>query len=284
MMTFAKRNILLYFRDKATVFFSLLAVIILVALYVLFLGDMTAKQIPDFPSKKALLMSWFIAGMLAVTSMTTTLGSFGILVDDRANKTYLDFYSSPISRAKLVGGYIISALTVGFIMCMFTLIASNLFLFLTGEAMLSFGKMIAASGVVILAVLASASMVLLLVSFFKTSNAFAAASTVIGTLLGFLAGIYIPIGSLPDYLQTIVKLFPVSHSAALFRQILMETPLLNSFANAPVEMKEAFQFDMGIFYEINGEKVSKLFSVFYLCATTLLFLVLSLLVMRRKNK
>ena len=118
MMAFAKRNILLYFRDKATVFFSLLAVIILVALYVLFLGDMTAKQLPDFPAKKALLMSWFIAGMLAVTSMTTTLGSFGILVDDRANKTYMDFYSSPISRAKLVGGYIMSALVVGFIMCL----------------------------------------------------------------------------------------------------------------------------------------------------------------------
>ena len=117
----------------------------------------------------------------------------------------------------MVGGYIISALVVGFIMCLSTLIASNLFLVVSGEAMLSVSKMITASGVVILAVLASASMVLLLVSFFKTSNAFAAASTVVGTLLGFLAGIYIPIGSLPDYLQTIVKLFPVSHSAALFQ-------------------------------------------------------------------
>lgn len=167
MLAFAKRNILLYFRDKATVFFSLLAVIILVALYVLFLGDMTAKQLPDFPAKRALLMSWFIAGMLAITSMTTTLGSFGILVDDRANKTYMDFYSSPISRTKLVGGYIMSALVVGFIMCLCTLIASNLFLVATGEAMLSFGSMIAAIVVIILAVLASASMVLLLVSFSK---------------------------------------------------------------------------------------------------------------------
>ena len=78
-------------------------------------------------------------------------------------------------------------------------------------------------GVILLSVVSSGSMVLLVVSFFKTSNAFAAASTVIGTLLGFLAGIYIPIGTLPDYLQTIVKLFPVSHSAALFRQILMES-------------------------------------------------------------
>lgn len=284
MLAFAKRNILLYFRDKATVFFSLLAVIILVALYVVFLGDMTAKQLPDFPAKKALLMSWFIAGMLAITSTTTTLASFGILVEDRANKTYMDFYSSPISRTKLVGGYILSALTIGFLMCLCTLVASNLFLVVAGEAMLSFGKMIVASGVVILAVLASSSMVLLLVSFFKTSNAFAAASTVVGTLLGFLAGIYIPIGSLPDYLQTIVKLFPVSHSAALFRQVLMETPLMNSLAKAPVEIKDAFLFDMGIFYKINGEKMSTLFSVFYLGATTLVFFVLSLLVMKRKNK
>ncbi len=118
--------------------------------------------------------------------------------------------------------------------------------------------------------------------FFQTSNAFAAASTVVGTLLGFLAGIYIPIGSLPDYLQTIVKLFPVSHSAALFRQVLMETPLINSFAEASVKIKEAFLFNMGVFYKLNGEKMSSLFSVFYLGATTLVFFILSLLIMKRK--
>ena len=157
-------------------------------------------------------------------------------------------------------------------MCMFTLLASNVFLIISGEAVLSFGKMIAAGGVIILSVLASGSMVLLLVSFFKTSNAFAAASTVIGTLLGFLAGIYIPIGGLPDYIQAVVKLFPVSHSAALFRQILMEAPLLEAFSNAPIAMKQAFQIDMGMLYDINGKKTTKLFSVLYLCGTTLLFL------------
>jgi multidrug/hemolysin transport system permease protein len=284
MIAFAKRNILLYFRDKATVFFSLLAVIILIALYVLFLGDMTAKGLPDFPAKKAVLTTWFIAGILAVTSMTTTLGSFGILVEDRANKTYMDFYSSPILRTKLVGGYITSAVVVGFIMCMITLLASNVFLFVSGEAVLSFSKMIAAGGLIILSVLASGSMVLLLVSFFKTSNAFAAASTVIGTLLGFLAGIYIPIGGLPDYIQAVVKLFPVSHSAALFRQIIMEESLLEAFSTAPVVMKHAFEFDMGMLYDINGKKTTPLFSILYLCGTTLLFFGLSLLVMRRKSK
>jgi multidrug/hemolysin transport system permease protein len=283
MMVFAKRNTLLYFRDKTTVFFSLLAVIIIIVLYVLFLADATAKGLPDFPAKKALLNSWIIAGILAVTSMTTTLGSFGILVEDRANKTYMDFYSSPISRTKLVGGYIISALFIGFIMCMLTLIGSNVFLFISGEAVLSFVQMMEASGVIILSVLASGSMVLFLVSFFKTSNAFAAASTVIGTLLGFLAGIYIPIGGLPDYIQGVVKLFPVSHSASLFRQLIMEAPLLEAFSNAPVTMKQEFLIDMGMLYDMNGKETTKLFSVFYLCGTTLLFFVLSLFNMRRKN-
>lgn len=284
MIALTKRNILLYFRDKTAVFFSLLAVIILIALYVLFLGDLTSKGLPDFPSKNALLMSWFIAGILAITSMTTTLGAFGIMVEDRATNKTLDFYASPVPRAKIVGGYIMSALFIGFMMCLFTFIVAQVFLLFSGQSLLSVSKMIMAIGVILLSVLASASMVLFLVSFFKTSNAFAAASTVIGTLLGFLAGIYIPIGTFPDYIQTIVKLFPVSHSAVLFRQILMESSMIEAFSSAPIEMKENFLFGMGVFYEINGHKLSKVFSVLYLISTTILFFVLSLLVMGRKNK
>lgn len=284
MIAFTKRNVLLYFRDKAAVFFSLLAVIILIALYVLFLGDLTAKGLPDFPSKKQLLTSWFIAGILAVASMSTTLASFGILVEDRANKRNMDFYASPISRAKLLGGYILSALFIGFFMCTFIFIVADIFLLLSGEALLAFDKTIMLVGAILLSVGSSGSMVLLMVSFFKTSNAFAAASTVVGTLLGFLAGIYIPIGTLPDYLQTIIKLFPVSHSAALFRQILMEVSLVDAFSNAPLALKETFLFDMGVNYKISGVKVTKLFSVYYLIGTTILFFVLSLLVISRKRK
>lgn len=284
MLAFTKRNMLLYFRDKTVVFFSLLAVFILISLYVLFLGDMISNNLPDFPSKKGLLISWFSAGILAVTSMTTTLGSFGNLVEDRATKVYMDFYSSPIARGKLVGGYILSAIFIGVMMCMITFIISALYLFMTGEVLLSVGKIIAVIGVIVLSVVSSGSMVLFLVTFFETSNAFAAASTIIGTLIGFLAGIYIPIGSLPDYIQIVVKLFPVSHAAALFRQLLMEPSIIEAFSNAPTEIKETFQLDMGVFYEINGGRISTLFSVVYLIGTTILFFFLSLFVMKRKNK
>ena len=43
--------------------------------------------------------SWLIAGILAVTSISTTLGAFGVIVDDKAKKIEKDFRCSPISRS-----------------------------------------------------------------------------------------------------------------------------------------------------------------------------------------
>lgn len=283
MLVFTKRNILLYFRDKTAIFFSMLAVLILVGLYVFFLGDLTSKGLPDFPSKTALLNAWFLSGILAVASMTTTLGAFGLLVEDRSSKRYMDFYASPIARFKLIGGYIGSALFIGSVMSFFTFIVAEISFVISGEPIIHWQHALFVCGIIILAVTSSGAMVLFIVSFFKTSNAFAAASTVVGTLLGFLAGIYTPIGALPDYLQTIVKLFPVSHSASLFRQVLMEASLVEAFGDAPSRMKEDFVKTMGIQYEINGQLHNKKWSVFYLIGTTIVCTSLSFLTLRRKN-
>ncbi|WP_153722779.1 ABC transporter permease [Sporosarcina cascadiensis] len=283
MMIFAKRNLLLYFRDKSALFFSLLAVIILVVLYGTFLGNLIADGLPDFPAKKWLLLSWIFAGILAVTSVTTTLGAFGVMVEDRATDAYLDFYASPIKRSSLFGGYVMSSIVIGFFMSLLVLFIANIVFFLNGEEMLTIFQFVQVIGVISLSVITSSSMILLLVSFFRTVTAFAAASTVIGTLLGFLAGIYIPIGHLPAYLQTIITLFPTSHSAALFRQILMEQPIAEAFAGASVSAKQEFLLDMGVFYEINGFLTSSLFSILYLTATAIIFSILAAVAMKQKK-
>lgn len=283
MIAFTKRNILVYFRDKTAVFFSLFAVLILIVLYVVFLGDLIAEGLSDFPKKNALLATWFIAGILAVTSMTTTLGSFGVFVEDRANQTILDFYASPIPRAKLVSGYIFGALFVGVLMSLITGGVSLLYLMLIENISITINQVILIIATIFLSVLASASIVLFLVSFLHTSNAFAAVSMVIGTLIGFLAGIYIPIGSFPDYIQIIIKIFPLSHSAALLRQILMEGVMSSAFVKTPTEIVTTFQLDMGIRFELNSKIISNIISVGYLVFTTIVFSSFALLNIQ-KNK
>ncbi|ARJ38284.1 ABC transporter [Sporosarcina ureae] len=284
MLVFAKRNVLLYFRDKSAVFFSLLAVFILIALYVFFLGDLIADGVPDFPAKHWLLLSWIIAGIVTVTSVTTTLGAFSVMVNDQATNAYKDFRVTPIKQSVLLGGYIISSLSIGFLMCSMTLLVANAMLFATGEPVLSFIQIIQSVGVIFLAVLTAGSMISLLVIFFKTSPAFAAASTVIGTLVGFLTGIYIPIGTLPAYLQSLIHIFPISHIAALLRQILMDAPMAEAFAQAPVEVKESFQLNMGVFFKVNGWQISPFVSVVYLLLITIIFFILSVSVMKYSRR
>ena len=57
MIGFAKRNLLLFFRDKTSVFFSLLAVFIIIGLYALFLGDVWISSFSDMQGVRFLMDS-----------------------------------------------------------------------------------------------------------------------------------------------------------------------------------------------------------------------------------
>ena len=98
MKALIERNLKVFFRDKASVFFSLLAVLIIFLLYMLFLGDVWQQNLPKVAGTRAMMDSWIMAGVLAVTSLTTVMGAFGTMVDDRQNKIVKDFSASPVSR------------------------------------------------------------------------------------------------------------------------------------------------------------------------------------------
>ena len=271
MITFAMRNLKLFFRDRAAVFFSLLAVFIIIGLYVLFLGDMVMSDLDGVSGGRFLMDSWIMAGLMAVTSVTTTMGAVGVVVDDKAKGIAKDFYTSPLKRTTLVGGYLISTIVVGVIMSMVALVLAELYIVGSGGGFLPWKNLLEVLGLIILSTMASGAMMFLIVSFFKTQNSFGVASTVLGTLIGFLMGIYVPIGVLPSAVQTVIKTFPISHAAALFRQVFMEVPMAISFAGAPPEMVEGFQTAVGVIYQIGDGTVSFLGSMMFLVATTVLF-------------
>ncbi len=285
MMTIAMRNIKLFFRDKSSVFFSLLAVFIIIGLYVLFLGDMMIQGMNDNMNNPSFLInSWVMGGMLAVTSITTTMGAFGVMVEDRSNKILKDFYASPVKRSKLAGGYIISSFVIGVIMSIVTLAVAEIFIVSKGGEWLSIANLIHVFGLILIAVLSSSSIVFFMVSFFKSTNAFATASTVIGTLIGFLTGIYIPIGGLPESVQFVIKVFPPSHAAALIRQVMMEQATTISFVDVPSAYVEQFKLSMGVIYKFGEHTVTSGESILILLITTVVFYGLSIINLSRKMK
>ncbi len=284
MIAFAKRNLKLFFRDRSAVFFSLLAVFIIIGLYALFLGDVWVKNMPQIKNARLLMDSWIVAGLLAVTSVTTTMGAFGVIIDDKSKKIFKDFYAAPMKRSSITGGYIISAFIIGVIMSIVTLLIAEIYLFASGGELLGIIAFLKVIGLILLTSMTNTAIVCFVISFFESQSAFATASTIIGTLIGFFTGIYLPIGSLPDAVQFAVKIFPISHAASLFRQVIMEVPLKAAFSNAPVEYLNEFNEMMGVVFRFDNYTVPPAVSVIVLTLTAVVFYFLSILNMSRKNK
>lgn len=284
MWAMTKRNLKVFFRDKSSVFFSILAVLIVIGLYVVFLGDTIISGNEDVPGVKNLINSWVIAGILAVISMTSTLGAFGVMVEDRAKKISKDFTVSPIKRGSLTGGYIFGAYAIGVIMSLIALVIGELYIVASGGELLSMENMLKVIGTILLSVLSSSAIVLFITSFFKSQNAFTTASTIIGTLIGFVTGVYIPIGEFPEAVQTIIKVFPVSYSASMFRTVMVEQPMTISFDGAPAAVLDEFNLEMGNQFQFGDFTTTIATCVIVMVITAAVFYGLSLLVVSRKRK
>ena len=284
MINFTRRNLLVFFKDKSSVFFSLLSVFIIIGMYALFLGDVWTSSMSDLPGVRFLMDSWIVAGLLAVTSVTTTMGAFGTMVEDKSKKIIKDIQSAPLSRASIAGGYILSAFIIGVIMCLVTLVLCELYILSNGGTLLGGMALLQVLGLILLSTFSNTALVLFFVSFFKSNNAFATASTIIGTVIGFLTGIYLPIGQLPNAVQWVIRVFPPSHSAVLIRQVVMAEPLAASFAGVPAEYMESFKEMMGVTFKFGDTTVTPLMSIAILVVSGLIFLGLSILNLSRKKK
>jgi len=282
MNVLLKRNIKLYFRDKMNLFFSLLAIFIIIALYALFLGNVWgSEEIRSLPGADVLKYSWLTAGILAVATATTSMGAFAVIVDDRAKKINKGFYASPVKRSHITGAYILSAFAIGVIMTLITATVLGIYIVAIGGELLAPISCIKVLGLILLSSLSSTAMVCFSVSLIKSYGTFSTISTISGTLIGFLTGIYLPIGTLPETVQTIIKLFPPSHAAMLLRQTIMEIPMQRTFEDIPAEHLEEFREMMGIVFRFGNFEVSPLTSIIGLMASALLFYGLSLLNMRK---
>ena len=283
MINFTLRNLRVFFKDKTAVFFSLLAVFVIIGLYVLFLGDVWSASFSEVENARFIMDSWIMAGILAVTSFTTTMGAFGIMIEDRAKKITKDLVVSPIKTTSLVGGYILSSVIIGIVMSLVTLVLAEVYIIIGGGELMGITTLIKVLGLILLATFTNSAIVLFMVSFFDSLNAFSTASTVVGTLIGFLTGIYLPIGQLPTAIQWLIKLFPVSHAASLFRQVMMQAPLSVGFKDFPAEYVAGFKEFMGVTFSFNEYLVTPIISVVILVVTGLLFYGLSVVKLSTKR-
>lgn len=283
MLALVRRNICLYFRDRMSVFFSLLSVLIALGIYFMFLSENMISSVDSVSNVTFLMDSWFLAGSMAIVSITTTLGAYGVKIDDEVLLIRKDFMVSPMKRSKLALSYIVTSCVIGCMMCFIVLVFGEAFILLRGGELVSIIALLKILGVVILSVACGSAMMFLLTHFLHTSSSFTGASTVIGVLIGFLTGLYMPIGELPSIAQSVMKLIPTSHSASLFRQIFMEVPMEDTFNNAPIAMVDEFKEVFGLTFSINDTQVSVVMSLLFIGIVAISCYFISVVLVNRKK-
>ncbi len=278
----AKRNILCYFRDRESVFFSLMGVLIVVLLYLIFLRDMLISNWPDMPGIGNLVDVWVMSGILGIVPVTTCVGALQTMVQDRADKRDRDILVTPMGAWRTAMGYVLSTFMVGLIMSTITLVICLIYLFVTGCTLTVSGILLTV--VLLIPSSLSASIIMYaLTSFLRSPGAFSGFFTVISVLIGFLAGIYMPMGTMPSFMQYISVAVPASQMAALFRDSLAQAALDETFMGAPASVIESFRTDMGFDLYLGDMSITIPMMLIYVVAVTALFFALAAYRIKRRG-
>lgn len=259
LVMLAGRNTKIYIRDRGAVFFSFLSAIIVICLMVFFLGDMNINSIVDileifsgkeYAENKAnaelLVLAWTCAGIISINAVTVSLAVYSGMIKDRVNGRLNAIYTAPISRLRISLGYITSAWVVSIFMCIVTLALTEIYGVIQGMTVYTFAVHVKLVALIILNSFVYAALMYPLSMAAKTEGAWSGFGTVIGTLVGFLGGIYIPIGALSDGIAGFMKCTPIIYGTSLFRCIMTEAILDETFQGVPENVVEEYRNVMGI--------------------------------------
>ncbi|WP_146360427.1 ABC transporter permease [Arthrobacter yangruifuii] len=280
------RNLRLYFRDRLNVFFSLLGALVLFLLYTLFLGNQQTESLAEsFPlaSKediKGLVDAWMFAGIVGITAITTGLAAVNVIVDDTATGRFRDFLVSPISRGQLVLGYLLSTVVIALIMTTVVFAVSLAYLAAADSVVLTAGQVARTYGYLALSCAAFGALSAFIVTFVRSPGSFAALSTLVGTILGFAAGSYVPVGAFPEGVRNVVSALPFMQASMVVRQEMTAGPLdeVTDQPEAVAQVQEIF----GITAQVGDWDVPTGYVVFVLAAMVVVFILLAALRIRSR--
>ena len=255
-----KRNSLVYLRDRRAVFYSIMSMLIVLGLMVIFLGSMNSgdlvlllekygknrNAVQDAENAEHLIQLWTLAGILIVNSVTITLTVIGIMVQDEEQSRLASFYVTPVKRGKLVLGYVLAAWLTGAALSILTLAAGEIYLAVKGKELLPVPVLAAMCGMILLNTFVYAALGYLLAMFIHSYSAWGGMLTIVGTLVGFAGGIYLPMSAFSERLQTVLKCLPVLQGISLMRRVCLEEITEVTFQGMPPQALDIFQQRMGI--------------------------------------
>ena len=225
-----KRNIKLFFKDKAMFFTSLITPAILLVLYATFLGkvyrDSFMTSLPDGFSLSDKIIDGLVGGqlmssILAVSCVTVAFCSNFLMVQDKANGTIEDLKISPVKPSVLSLSYYVATFLSTLIICFTATAICLLYIAFVGWYM-SVSDVLLLILDVFMLVLFGTALSSLINLFLSTQGQLSAVGTIISAGYGFICGAYMPIYSFSKGLQKVIVFLPGTYGTSLVRNHSMQ--------------------------------------------------------------
>ncbi len=230
-MGFTRRNLLIYFKDKLAILFSLLTSIIVFVLYLLFLkgtfveamkGTMRGlENIVNSGDIDMFVNGILLSGILGSALITVPYTCLQTIVKDREAGVDSDICATPLKRWKIILSYFTSSSICSFIMTSLILTVGLVVLSFMGDIHLGIASLLSAYGLMLLGSVSSTALFMLILLFFKSTATSTAFFGILSAAAGFVIGAYIPLSQFSDGVRSFCNIFPASHITSLIRKILL---------------------------------------------------------------
>ena len=289
-----KRNIKLYFRDKGMFFSSLITPIILLILFVTFLGSIYRDSFASALSAAGInadaslidgcVGGQLISSLLAVTCITVAFCSNLIMIKDKTSGARRDLTVSPLHLSTLGFSYYLAALISTLIINLTAAAVSLAYLAFVGWYLSAADVLLLILDIFLLTMFGTA--LSSCVNFFLSSDGQASAvGTIVSAGYGFICGAYMPVSNFSPALQKILSFLPGTYGTVLLRNHAMRGAFRQMTKDGiPQEVIEKICDSVDCNLYFFGEKVSVSAMYMVLCASILLFIGIYIAVNLIKEK
>lgn len=223
-----KRNCLLFLRSKSTVFFSLFSSLILIVLYFLFIAKLYSQGFNEAAGLNLTsnqlnfaIYSQMIMGVLVINSVSLSIGMFTIMASDFEKRKTDALMLTKLKPYELMVSYLVSALIVSFLINFVMLVISFIIIGIATSYWISFLTFCEIVGALIITTIVSCSVMLLITTLVRSSSAMGVINGILGTILGFLCGIYMPYSNMGSAAKIIGSFLPFTHLTIWLKQIVL---------------------------------------------------------------
>lgn len=220
-----KRNTKLFFRDKGMFFTSLITPLILLVLYISFLGNVYRSSFEsifngalqlDGDLLDAFVGGQLVSSLLAVCCVTVSFCSNMLMVQDKVSGARRDLTMTPVKPYILSLGYFIASFISTLIICLVATAAGLIYIASVGWYMSVLDVLLLISDVFMMTLFGTA--LSSIINFFLSSQGqISAVGTVVSSCYGFICGAYMPISQFSEGLRNVISFLPGTYGTSLLR-------------------------------------------------------------------